>query len=176
MLASRTCWPRRRRCGAEPLLGPVDLTSIADDGFSAVDSLRAYTVAQAREDWGAGFDEECGLQADQPALDWIIVGGESGPGARPMHPDWARGLRHQCQAAGVPFFFKQWGEWAPSTQDEATGNPRSGWKSLLGYPAVPSAEDLLPSAGAAFMEHKGKTRAGRLLDGRAWDEMPETSG
>ncbi|KQX18375.1 MULTISPECIES: DUF5131 family protein [unclassified Sphingomonas] len=48
------------------------------------------------------------------ALDWVIVGGESGPGARPMHPDWARSLRDQCAAAGVPFLFKQWGEWAPT--------------------------------------------------------------
>ena len=46
-----------------------------------------------------------------PALDWVIVGGESRPHARPMHPDWARSIRDQCQAAGVPFFFKQWGEW-----------------------------------------------------------------
>src|SRR6185312_17385933 len=46
-----------------------------------------------------------------PHIDWVIVGGESGPGARPMHPDWARSLRDQCHAAGVPFFFKQWGEW-----------------------------------------------------------------
>jgi hypothetical protein len=46
---------------------------------------------------------------DCSALDWVIVGGESGPGARPMHPDWARSLRDQCQAAGVPYFFKQWG-------------------------------------------------------------------
>src|SRR5690606_38608206 len=50
-------------------------------------------------------------------LTWIVAGGESGPGARPMHPDWARGLRDQCKAAGVPFFFKQWGEWGPSSID-----------------------------------------------------------
>src|SRR6185437_3945123 len=48
-------------------------------------------------------------------IDWVICGGESGPGARPMHPEWARSVRDQCVAAGVPFFFKQWGEWiAPS--------------------------------------------------------------
>src|SRR6202007_2869845 len=53
-------------------------------------------------------DEYDGLRE----LDWVICGGESGPDARPMHPDWARSLRDQCAAAGVPFFFKQWGEWA----------------------------------------------------------------
>lgn len=66
--------------------------------------------------------------------DWIICGGETGPGARPIHPDWVRSLRDQCQAAGTPFFFKSWGEWA---------------------------------------EHNvGKKKAGRLLDGRTWDEIP----
>jgi protein gp37 len=50
---------------------------------------------------------------DLSSLDWVIVGGESGPGARPMHPDWARSLRDQCAVAFVPFLFKQWGEWAP---------------------------------------------------------------
>jgi protein gp37 len=66
--------------------------------------------------------------------DWVICGGETGPGARPIHPDWVRSLRDQCQVAGTPFFFKSWGEWA---------------------------------------EHKvGRKKAGRLLDGRTWDEIP----
>ncbi len=62
-------------------------------------------------------------------MDWVIVGGESGPGARPMDPEWARDLRNQCRRAKVPFFFKQWGG-------------------------------------------KNKKQAGRILDGRTWDEMP----
>jgi len=83
-------------------------------------------------------------------LDWVIVGGESGPGARPTHPDWARSIRLQCQAAGVPFFFKQWGEWGP--QD------RGG--------------------GVWGMARVGKKAAGRELDGRTWDDFPqaETAG
>jgi protein gp37 len=55
-------------------------------------------------------------------IDWVIVGGESGPNARPMHPDWARSLRDQCQAAGVPFMFKQWGEWGPDWEGAETCN------------------------------------------------------
>lgn len=51
-------------------------------------------------------------------IGWAIAGGESGRGARPCHPDWVRSLRDQCAAAGVPFFFKQWGEWAPGDGDE----------------------------------------------------------
>lgn len=114
------------------------------------------------------------------SIDWVIVGGESGPGARPMHPEWVRSLRDQCQAAGVRFFFKQWGNWAPwtpsypvlgvvhqSAQDGATGhNP--GYVALPGGKVVVRA-DTIPMAAV------GKKRAGRLLDGREWTEMPEVS-
>jgi protein gp37 len=81
----------------EPLLGPVDLRPLGQVYYAGGDfygqPMRAPMIDEA--------------------LDWIIVGGESGPGARPMHPDWLISLRDQCAAAGVPFLFKQWGEWAP---------------------------------------------------------------
>lgn len=105
-------------------------------------------------------------------LDWVVVGGESGPRARPMHPDWARSLRDQCNIAGVPFFFKQWGKWLPrigSDDPDGFGHPlwtdgRFGdhctWK--------PGPH----MHGSALMYHVGKKRAGRLLDGREWNEMP----
>lgn len=129
----------------EPLLGPVDLV---------------------------GDQAESGFKPWLDGIHLVIVGGESGAHARPMHPDWARSLRDQCVAAGVPFFFKQWGEWVPSSPEEAAGNPRSGWRCLAGHPHVPRAAELYPEAGAAFIERKGKAAAGRLLDGRTWDEMP----
>ncbi|RWD32543.1 MAG: phage Gp37/Gp68 family protein, partial [Mesorhizobium sp.] len=91
-----------RFASAEPLLGPIDFTAIRDDGTGVDDTLRGLVFCQGRNE-----------PALTPRLDWIIVGGESGPGARPMHPDWARSIRDQCAATGVPFFFKQWGEWAP---------------------------------------------------------------
>lgn len=87
-----------RFVSAEPLLGPIDFTNIKPRERYEIDALR-------------GHDADTGTAC--AALDWIIVGGESGAGARPMHPDWALALRDQCAAAGVPFFFKQWGEWAP---------------------------------------------------------------
>lgn len=90
-----------------------------------------------------------------------------------MHPDWARSLRDQCAATGVPFFFKQWGEWVPSTPEQAAGNPRSGWCALRGHPRVAKAEELTAEAGAAFIEHLGKRAAGRLLDGRAHNDTPK---
>lgn len=154
-----------RFLSAEPLLGPVILDDMCD-GWKFYDALRG--------NWWHDSEPPM-IERGKPKLDWIIVGGESGPGARPMHPDWARLLRDQCEAAGVPFFFKQWGEWAPSSPDEARGNPRSGWRCLAGHPHVPRPEELYPEAGAAFIEHKGKARAGRLLDGREWNQMPEAT-
>jgi len=82
-------------------------------------------------------------------IDWIVAGGESGPGSRPMHPDWARSLRDQCQVAGVPFLFKQWGSHRPS----AVGSIVRGG---VRFPMVPAS----------------KRAAGRVLDGRTWDEYP----
>jgi len=89
-----------RFVSAEPLLGPVD--------------LRGIWTHCPTHDFASGF---CvGPCPDRRRIDWIIVGGESGKGARPMHPAWARSLRDQCAAAGVPFFFKQWGAWAPISE------------------------------------------------------------
>ena len=123
----------------EPLLGPVDLP---------FDRLREWN--------------RLALMHQQPdaaaRIDWVIVGGESGPGARPMSPDWARSLRDQCEAAGVPFLFKQWGEWIP----------------MLGQAeGVPVREKTTTSDGWV-MGHAGKKAAGRLLDGRTWNGFPAT--
>lgn len=98
-------------------------------------------------------------------LDWVIVGGESGPGARPMHPDWARSLRDQCAAAGVAFHFKQWGEWFP-VEDGAF----SHWLSIAGK--LTAAQQALPAPDDQAISRVGKKRAGRLLDGREWNEVP----
>ncbi|WP_295978773.1 phage Gp37/Gp68 family protein [uncultured Variovorax sp.] len=89
--------------------------------------------------------------------EWVIVGGESGPGARPMSPDWARSLRDQCESAEVPFLFKQWGEWLP----------------MLGQAnSVPVRKKTTTSDGWV-MGYAGKKAAGRMLVGRTWDQFPE---
>src|SRR6185312_15743750 len=139
----------KRFLSCEPLLGPIDLTHIpGPDTFGEVPALAL--------------------------IDLVIVGGESGPGARPMHPDWARSLRDQCQAAGVPFFFKQWGEWFP-------GELNDGGDCVYADPDIdhdPSADTWdfrrakYTSIDGTGMLRVGKKRAGRLLDGRAWDEVP----
>lgn len=114
------------------------------------------------------------------ALDWIIAGGESGPHARPMHPDWARSLRDQCAAAGVPFFFKQWGEWKNGSDFAADA------KAVLndGTICEPTAEVLraydrtspVPPRHPTMMRRVGKKAAGRLLDGRTHDAFPAVLG
>lgn len=114
---------------------------------------------------------------DLTGIDWVIVGGESGAGARPMHPDHARSLRDQCQAAGVPFLFKQWGEW----RDGSGGSPTAHTVLLngshgCGHPdswATWDEKALWQSLNPVMMTKVGKERAGRLLDGRTWDEYPE---
>jgi len=94
-----------RFISAEPLLGPVDLTDLA---LGRREPRDATMDALGGDVW-----DEDGERGAVAKLDWVIAGGESGPHARPMHPDWARSLRDQCAAAGAPFHFKQWGEWAP---------------------------------------------------------------
>lgn len=116
-----------------------------------------------------------------PGIDWVVLGGESGKGARPMHPDWARSVRDQCQAAGVPFFFKQWGEWAPATKDYGVSGslmPDTGekftWIGGDGKTQNPSSHGLVDPVMA--IARVGKHAAGRLLDGRTWDEFPAVEG
>ncbi|MCB2048536.1 MAG: phage Gp37/Gp68 family protein [Novosphingobium sp.] len=107
---------------------------------------------------------DLGLIVPDLLPDWVIVGGESGPNARPMHPDWARSLRDQCVSAGVPFFFKQWGEWLPV----------AGWPSFRSDEQVPIKArcELKALDDRVRIWRVGKMRAGRLLDGRTWSEMP----
>jgi protein gp37 len=113
-------------------------------------------------------------------VDWVICGGESGPNARPMHPDWPRSLRDQCTAAGVPFFFKQWGEWHPTIPAPRERLVcRCGWSGVWGDDIVTHSA-ICPKAASndgvspiTIMGRPGKRRAGRELDGVIWDQVPE---
>lgn len=169
-----------RFVSAEPLLGPVqfshmDVENTAPTGFYVINAL-------------TGRNSDMGRPCpDVPRLDWVICGGESGPGARPMHPDWARSLRDQCAAAGVPYFFKQWGAWLPwesasapmwesqagEEQDKHTlfptdFDPDPHWDDGIGF--------LKNGEGHAAFQRVGKKRSGRLLDGRIHDGMPDGAG
>lgn len=113
---------------------------------------------------------------DVRGLDWLIVGGESGPGARPMHREWARRLRVECRDAGVPFFYKQHGEWASYTDGELHADVLSSGETQLTMDHL--GEVLDPDAPCETSRHPtlfvrvGKKAAGRKLDGRTWDEVP----
>lgn len=138
----------------EPLLGSIDLNPI----------VRAERM------------KESVFDMPKINIDWVIVGGESGPNARPMHPQWARDLRDQCQAASVPFFFKQHGEWREPLEHEDYDTS----KGRLGKPpAFIISNDGTVHCFSHLGDDKrpvvirvGKKAAGRLLDGRTWDEMP----
>ncbi|WP_069705231.1 phage Gp37/Gp68 family protein [Burkholderia seminalis] len=146
---------RMRFLSMEPLLGPV--------------TLNPWLLAEhGRRHIGA-----------HPGIGWVIAGGESGPGARPMHPDWARSLRDQCSAADVAFHFKQHGEWAPGSGDFGAGRFETaaiahdgrvahGGHRIDDYPRGSASSD-----GWAMVHRAGKRAAGRHLDGRTHDEFPE---
>jgi protein gp37 len=105
-------------------------------------------------------------------VDWIISGGESGPKARPSHPDWHRRTRDWCQKHKIAYFFKQWGEWWPVR--EAKGYDVMNDLETAHRPVTELAAGSPPMAGrVAELRRIGKRAAGRLLDGRTWDEMPE---
>jgi protein gp37 len=151
----------------EPLLSPVNLT-------------KAFYVG---EEGGWEFSRTV-----RKMIDWVVVGGESGHQARPMHPDWARSLRDQCAAAGVPFLFKQWGEWTPDDPGEefrefdCAGVLPGGEATYYsqGYVAPFDSTERLRAAGnvrldgRTLMHRIGKKAAGRLLDGIENNGFPKS--
>lgn len=145
-----------RFVSAEPLLGPIDFTYLRADSILTLDAL-------------TGLHADCEgavegvIDTPDPKLDWVIVGGESGPDARPMHPDWARQIRDQCAAEGTAFFFKQWCEHRPLTNAE---RGTACGATLVGNNRFESD---------AYVLRVGKKRAGRLLDGVQHNGMPEAS-
>lgn len=162
---------RVRFLSCEPLLGPVDLCDWYDhkSGDACVHPLDGYVSSD-------GFYHP--WVDKNSRIHWVICGGESGPNARPIHPDWARSLRDQCVAAGVPFFFKQWGEWQAvydrdqdpdwrGVEQVKTTFPKGRWVNLEGWHGFHGEH-------VHWMVPAGKKKAGRLLDGRKWNELPET--
>ncbi|MEW6121606.1 MAG: phage Gp37/Gp68 family protein [Pseudomonadota bacterium] len=154
-----------RFVSAEPLLGPLNLFSLNERcGERGTitdwhDALRGLRFGPTQE--------------TTAKLDLVIVGGESGPRARPMHPDWARSLRDQCRGAGVPFFFKQWGEWAPR-RAAAVEDLFDARRTLIVRTDGSNTTGLMAYDETAWvMDRVGKRTAGRLLDGIEHNAMPE---
>ncbi len=200
-----------RFLSVEPMLGPIDLrryltptgvrcrdicadtTYVIEAEVETILSNGQYEPlcphCRERGSW-TGFDA---------GIDWVIVGGESGHQARPMHPSWPRSIRNQCHVAGVPFLFKQWGEWgefvneahythggserrAHAWVDAETGD--SGqcflvdddglWANYTGAPRTNG--DGSHADSIAVVGWHGKAASGNLLDGRLYEELPERSG
>lgn len=144
-----------RFLSCEPLLGPVDLNAVPrpDNAYFAQRGETGCITDPNEPD-----DYVYWHKRDQ--INWVIAGGESGPGARPMHPDWVRYLRDQCQVALVPFFFKQWGEWV-QVHELRCNEPGIKGRKWFNFD---------PDTAVCKI---GKEAAGRMLDGRTWDEFPE---
>lgn len=144
-----------RFVSCEPLLGPINLSNIRD-GKGRLDALRGVIVYPTGDPQYTEQGYPC------RKLDWVICGGETGPNARPMHPDWVRNLRDQCRDAGIPFFFKGWGEW-----HEACPPDDEIWN---GHPPT-----LRHEHGAYFIR-LGKKNAGCILDGEVWNKLLQQKG
>ncbi|MGP0171308.1 DUF5131 family protein [Pseudomonas sp. NCHU5208] len=162
-----------RWISAEPLLGSVDLSAWLEIGSLA---------------------SELGLS--NPGIDWVVVGGESGDKARPMHPAWARGLRDQCAAATVPFLFKQWGRWF--TKAYTMSDRKAVFREFTSYQQWINKAQTWVNGGICLDKHGvelrngadmarardadgfpvivmhsvGKRNSGRELDGKLHDEYP----
>ena len=166
-----------RWVSAEPLLGSVDMTNLAVKGDGRWDAF-AQPVP------------------NYPRIDWVVCGGESGKKARPMHPEWARTLRDQCVAAGVPFLFKQWGEWKPISEmadgesdtlyhsnriakecneqnslDDIYGKTCRVETTAIGGGGEYGVDAAYRNNGLQLFR-MGKKVTGRLLDGRSHDDYP----
>ncbi len=154
----------------EPMLGPVDLRRW----------LHSYT-RDSSQGWPCAWGDS--INRKKPF--WVVCGGESGPGARPMSLEWVHQLRDQCLKVGTPFFFKGWGEWGPIPDPDfkcsKTGNliafdirqeivtNKTCWKHYLGCPKCREKKD----SNVPYMYRVGKKAAGRELDGQIWSQLPE---
>lgn len=187
----------KRIVSCEPLLGELNLEPWLEWEFMAKDDGEAWGCWDCESDYQAcdcpkkkavfidhvGSKDADGcpesLISERVTLNWVLAGGESGPGARPAHPDWFRSLRDQCAAAETPFFFKQWGEWYPGEiEDQSDGH---GWQAYPDEHHDPDASNwegywkYKDAHGTGFLR-VGKKAAGSWLDGRHHHDFPETEG
>jgi protein gp37 len=185
-----------RWISAEPLLGPIALSAVVCSACGGRGGATGYSRLH-----GVDMDAVCGhcdgVARGAGLLDWIVVGGETGAGARPMHPDWVRRLRDEAEDAGVPFFFKQWGDYITARVEDdpamaggrAFDNPNGGRSAAIVRSPGPSGtmrnavtRPMRPgdrTKGLVMLDadtvavRVGKARAGALLDGREHRELPE---
>ena len=153
-----------RFLSCEPLLGPIDLSGR---------TVQGVWIDQDYANLDPGLGEI--VEQDGWPIHWLICGGESGPNARPMAPQWARDLRDQCLEAGLPYFFKQWGNNLPGELDPNEPDKMFPWRNWQdGTRSWLMSElgqtDLPPVA----YRKVGKKQAGHLLDGQEWSQFPQS--
>lgn len=148
----------------EPLLGPIDLSQWFWEFNENYQPPRFL-------DEGERYEVKPNIPSHK--IQWLVCGGETGPGARPMHPDWVRSIRNQCQAAGVPFFFKGSGEWREAEYGDKKQNPII--VTMLNNGRIRRGSDFRDDddgLNPILLARVGRKAAGRLLDGRTWNELP----
>ena len=174
-----------RFVSCEPLLEAIDLDRIprepsaydrAMPGFAGVGKFVTSALhgvpGLIMADDGREYWEPIDSALRGARLDWVIAGGESGPSARPAHPDWLRSLRDQCVRAGVPYFFKQWGEWEPTAVEPGGDLGGDMRRDLVRFVRPRGENDGHFRRGDVIMRRTGKSKAPAQLDGRTWRESP----
>jgi protein gp37 len=174
-----------RWLSCEPLLGPVDLSRYL--WLTSGSTAGPFRDHAGRRRFGGGVGGQAFTSIPAGGLHWIVVGGESGPGARPMHPRWAEALLDQCHDAGVPYFFKQSGEftpYVPSVPDPTRPDgyapdwdrPPTAWVNVDDGRTVATEAEASNGGDWSAVWRVGKKAAGRRLAGRTWDEYPRYRG
>ncbi len=157
-------FPGKKFLSIEPMLGPIDLTDLeVPREFDELDHTGGIFPSKFNS-LTTQYDD-VHYYSPPSAIDAVIIGGETGPGARPMHPDWVGSIRDQCKEAGVAFFFKQWGEYAPSP-DGGLSDDLPAWKGY--YFEEPYEQEKV--------WRFGRSRSGRRLDGQEYNDLPWVKG
>lgn len=164
----------KRFVSIEPMLGPVELPwlriawqcSYCKDYFAGPHQILCPTCKRKNGFCGSHvFNPKFKVSQVGSGLDWVISGGETGSKARPMHPDWVRSLRDQCKDAGVPFFFKQWGEWMDFQEATSLDNT-----IIPGQRIISAKMDRFPDKTEVIQV--GRKYTGNLLDGQQYHNWP----
>lgn len=159
----------------EPMLGPIDLRW----AFADIRTACCHRCGFRTNSVGGVCPNDGTTLRGDIGLDWVIAGGESGPHARPSHPDWLRSLRDQCAAAGVPFLFKQWGEHSleyDRDRDDPDWRKCDAWSRKPGRWINLAGGQGFHGDRVHYAHRVGKKAAGRLLDGSEHNEFPSEDG
>lgn len=162
---------RIRFLSCEPLVGPLTLEDwLAPRADCACAGGGASDLAK--------ICPKCGHRTGtyKPKIHWVIVGGESGPKARPIHPFWPVKLREECRNAGIPFFFKQWGKWRPPQIGEHFSYEHGKDQDIPTFLVEPTDGRLYTErihGSQSPMMRVGRQKAGNILVDRTWEQVPE---